>query len=189
MSTYQALPADGVKARWADAQGRPAEEASLRWENEAWTVETLLREQRAQVVLRISAGWHMRQMLLFRDLPEPDLWLATDGGGRWGEVNGAHRDDLDGCTELLVRGSVVSHVASLRRLPLLVGHSAEMRVALVDAETLSVTPTTWRYHRHGDHRWEVEEASTRTRLQVEVDRHGVPLDLGDERRRVSADDE
>ena len=187
MSTYPALPADGVKARWVDTQGRPAEDASLRWENEAWTVETLLREQRVQVVLRISAGWQVRQLLLFRDLPEPDLWLATDGGGRWGEVNGAHRDDLDGCTELVVLGSVVSHVASLRRLPLVVGHTAEMRVALVDAETLSVTPTTWRYHRLGDHRWEVEEAATRTRQHFDVDLHGVPLDLGEERRRVSAD--
>ena len=42
----------------------------------------------------------MRQFLLFRDLDEPDLWLATDGTGRWGEMNGAHRPELDGCYDV-----------------------------------------------------------------------------------------
>lgn len=187
MSTYVALPADGVHAQWIDRQGTVAETASLRWENEAWTVETVLSDVRAQAVLRISAGWQVRQLLLFRDLPEPDLWLATDGGGRWGEVNGAHRNDLDGCTEVSILGSVVTHAASVRRLPLHVGHTAEMRVAVVDPDRLSVTPVTWRYHRLGDHRWEIHDPAIADRLSLEVDRHGLPMDVGDERRRVIAD--
>ena len=187
MSTYPALPADGVHAHWADANGTPAEQASLRWENEAWTVEATLVEARAQAVLRVSAGWQVRQLLLFRDLPEPDLWLATDGGGRWGEVNGAHRDDLDGCTELAVMGSVVTHIPSLRRLPLHVGHTAEMRVAVVDPMALSVVPATWRYHRTGTHRWQVDQSTGDAPWRFDVDHHGLPLDVGPDRRRVIAD--
>lgn len=187
MSTYPALPADGVHARWTDLGGVLAEHASLRWENEAWTVETTLAAVQSQAVLRVSAGWQVRQMLLFRDLPEPDLWLATDGGGRWGEVNGAHRDDLDGCTELAVVGSVVSHVPSLRRLPLLVSHTAEMRVAVVDPDSLSVVPATWRYHRTGEHRWQVDQATGGAPWQFDVDHHGLPLDVAPDRRRVIAD--
>lgn len=187
MSTYPALPADGVEAQWIGGSGQVVEQVGLRWENEAWTVETLLAEHQAQAVLRVSASWQVRQLLLFRDLPEPDLWLATDGGGRWGEVNGAHRDDLDGCTELAVRGSVITHLASLRRLPLLVGHTAEMRIAVVDPETLAVTPSTWRYHRAGEHRWEVEAAEGGQRLGFDVDRFGLPLDMGADRRRVMPD--
>ena len=187
MSIYPALPADGVHACWVDVDGRVAEVASLRWENEAWTVETTLEQAQAQIVLRISAGWQVQQLLLFRDLPEPDLWLATDGGGRWGEVNGAHRHDLDGCTEVAVAGSVITQVASLRRLPLHVGHTGEVRVAVIDPERLSITPITWRYHRTHEHHWEIEDPGSSHRHRLEVDRYGVPLDVTDERRRVIAD--
>ena len=51
-------------------------------------------------MLRLSPTWRVRQFLLFRDLDEPDLWLATDGHDRWGEVNGAHRPELDGCVDI-----------------------------------------------------------------------------------------
>ncbi len=51
-------------------------------------------------MIRLSATWQVRQFLLFRDLDEPDLWLGADGTGRWGEMNGAHRHDLAGCTDV-----------------------------------------------------------------------------------------
>jgi hypothetical protein len=187
MTAYQAPPADGLEAHWVDTHDQVMEMLSLRWENEAWTVESQLVGAQAQVVTRLSAGWHCRQLLLFRDLPEPDLWLATDGAGRWGEVNGAHRHDLDGCTELMVTGSVGGHVAPIRRLPLLVGHTAEVRVAVIDPGTLAVQPMSRRYHRLSEQRWEVEDptqSGASSSLIVEVDRHGVPWDAGDYRRRV-----
>ena len=174
-----------------NAHDQVMETVSLRWENEAWTVESQLVEPQAQAVMRVSAGWQCRQVLLFRDLPEPDLWLATDGAGRWGEVNGAHRDDLDGCTEMLVSGSVIGHVVPIRRLPLLVGHAADIRIALIDPDTLAVAAVSRRYHRVGEQRWEIEDltrsrerSSESSRLILDVDRHGVPLDAGTHRRRV-----
>jgi hypothetical protein len=187
MSSYPAPPADGLQTRWHHPGNTTAEEATLRWENEAWTLECVLANERTQAVMRVSPGWQVRQVLVFRDMSDPDLWLANDGGSRWGEVNGAHRDDLDGCTEVAVVGSVAAQVPSLRRLPLHVGHGADMRVAVIDSDTLSITPTVWRYTRLGDHRWQIDRGDGGEPWVFEVDRHGIPLDMGPERQRVNPD--
>jgi uncharacterized protein len=188
VSSYVPPPADGLHARWVDAHGAVAEESVLRWENEAWTVENTLVGLQTQAVMRVSAGWYVRQLLLFRDLPEPDLWLANDGAGRWGEVNGGHREDLDGCTDVAVADSVTAVLPALRRLPLHIGHGAEVRVAVIDPDTLAVVPATWRLSRLDEALWEVDTASTTQRVAFEVDRYGLPLDVGDQRRRVMPDD-
>ena len=96
------LPADGLTLRWDPWNGGEGEEVVVRWDNEAWTVSGHSMAERVQWVLRLSPLWQIRQFLLFRDLEMPDLWLGTDGGGRWGEVNGAHRPDLDGATDVIV---------------------------------------------------------------------------------------
>ena len=57
----------------------------------------------------------MRQLLLFRDLDEPDLWLATDGHNRWGEMNGAHRPELDGCADIELSCSPFPATLPIRR--------------------------------------------------------------------------
>ena len=63
-------------------------------------ISGVVSRERVQYVLRLSASWQVRQFLLFRDLEDPDLWLATDGTARWGEMNGAHRIELDGCYDI-----------------------------------------------------------------------------------------
>ncbi|MFZ9884781.1 MAG: putative glycolipid-binding domain-containing protein, partial [Ilumatobacteraceae bacterium] len=116
MNTYQSLSSSGHKASWqpisavekslitdqsASTSPSPMHSAvELRWENEGWTAEGTLGSDNAQFVLRLSAGWTVQQCLLFRDLEDPDLWLGTDSHGRWGEMNGAHRTELDGCTDI-----------------------------------------------------------------------------------------
>ena len=81
-----------------------------------------------QYVLRLSPTWRVRQFLLFRDLDEPDLWLATDGHARWGEINGAHRPELDGCNDIDLACSPFPTTLPIRRLPLEVGDRAELPV-------------------------------------------------------------
>lgn len=188
MSSYPAPPADGLAMWWGDPHDTVTEDAALRWENEAWTLECVLVGERTQTVMRASAGWRVRQVLVFRDMPDPDLWLANDGAGRWGEVNGAHRDDLDGCTEVAVVGCVATQVPSLRRLPLHVGHRADMRVAVIDTDTLSITPTMWHYTRLGEHQWQIDRGDGEAPWLFEVDRHGIPLDVAPDRRRINPDD-
>jgi uncharacterized protein len=140
--------------RWAAWDGSTEESVLLRFENGGWTLEGRITGLDVQYAARFDAGWQPRQLLVFRDLEEPDLWLATDGRGRWGEVNGARRPDLDGCTDAAVAGTPSVHLAPLRRA----GPDTtvfSVRVALVDTETLQVAPTTFRYVRGSENRWAV----------------------------------
>lgn len=168
--------------------GDDIEETAVRWENNAWTVEGLIHGVDVQYVLRMSPVWRVQQFMLFRDLPDPDLWLATDGGGRWGEVNGAHRVDLDACTDIDIARTPITESLLVRRLPLHVGHAADVRVALVDVETLSVTPETRRMSRLSERTWRVEHIDDRGRTaiarEMEVDDLGFVLDLPGVARRL-----
>jgi uncharacterized protein len=146
MNTYQPLSSSGHSVSWQtvnSAKQPPQSTVALRWENEGWTAEGTLGLDNAQFVLRLSAGWVVQQCLLFRDLEDPDLWLGTDSHGRWGEMNGAHRTELDGCTDLDFINTPFTNCIPIRRLPLLVGHSATISVAVIDIETLGITKQTF----------------------------------------------
>lgn len=181
MSTYRALSSDGHQVRWTTWDGDHDDVVSLSWENEAWTASGMASSERVQYVLRLSPAWQVRQFLLFRDLPEPDLWLATDGGGRWGEMNGAHRPELDGCYDLVVSCSAFTMATPVRRLPLQIGHSAEVKVLHVDVDTLEVVARPARYTRLDEHRWSRADAAGA--IIFDVDDHGLVLDVPDRFRR------
>ena len=122
-----AFPADGFTARWNRVDGEGSEQVDLRWENEGWTITSEVGGPNISYVLRLSATWAVRQFLLFRDLDDPDLWLGTDGSGRWGEINGAHRPDLDGCHDIDLPITPFTHTLPIRRLALDVGDAADLR--------------------------------------------------------------
>lgn len=170
-----AFPADGYEARWATWDGGHADHVALRWENEAWTVMGTLARENVEYVVRLSPLWQVRQLLLFRDLDEPDLWLGTDGRGRWGEVNGAHRPDLDGAIDVHVADAAFSHALPIRRLGLPIDAAAELTVIEVDVDTLAALPRQIVYARLGERRWRV----TRERATVEfdTDQYGLPHDI------------
>jgi hypothetical protein len=187
VSELRAFSADGYAAGWSSRHGalpdETVEQVSLRWENEAWTVTVQLPRWRADAVLRLSPLWQVRQFMLFRDLEQPDLWLGTDGHGRWGEVNGAHRPDLDGAVDIAVSGSVFGHAIPIRRLPLAPGEAAQITVLTVDVDTLGVLPVVHTYARLDERRWGVDTGDEQH--EFDVDEHGVPLDIADARRATS----
>jgi hypothetical protein len=179
VSHHDPLPADGLTVRWDTWDGEHSEELTLRWENEAWTATGMVARERIQYVVRLSPMWQVRQFLLFRDLDEPDLWLGTDGNGRWGEMNGAHRPDLDGALDITLGCTPFDHLAPLRRA----GNEDQVSVStlLIDVETLGVVTSGRAYHRIGDRRWEVDDGERRTAFAV--DRYGLALDIEDAFRR------
>jgi hypothetical protein len=191
----QAHQPDGHVVRWAVLDSPNPDSSSLesplldttviRWENEGYTVSGQLDREQVEYVVRISASWQVRQFILFRDLEEPDLWLATDGAGRWGEMNGAHRTELDGCYDVHLACAAFTVTLPIRRLPLLDGHTAELPVVVVDTETLEVRAVTHRYTRLGVHRWRIETDDPATTAEVEVDDHGLVLDHPGRFRRLS----
>jgi hypothetical protein len=175
--SHTALPADGLTVRWQRWDGDGDEVVTLRWENEAWTVMGEVGRERVQYVLRISPTWQLRQFLLFRDLDQPDLWLATDGHARWGEVNGAHRPELDGCHDLHLDCTPFTSTLPIRRLPVAVGEAVELAVVTVDVDTLAVVPRVHRYERLGERRWTFTDiGGAGATREFDVDRYGLVLD-------------
>jgi hypothetical protein len=176
MKNYLPLPASGLHASWTNRLDGSACDVSLRWENEAWTADGRIESNDVQFVMRISPTWMVQQFMLFRDLDEPDLWLATDGHGRWGEVNGAHRTELDGCVDIALDGTPFTHVVPIRRLPLHVGHAAQQHVIHVDTDTLGVTVRPQTYSRLDDATWRYSSAGDET--DATVDEYGFVIDDG-----------
>jgi uncharacterized protein len=181
-SPLRAFPADGYIARWQRWQHDGDETLSLRWENEGWTATGEVGHEAVTYVIRLSATWQVRQFLLFRDLDEPDLWLGTDGSGRWGELNGAHRPDLDGCVDIHLDCTPFTTTLPIRRLRLEEGDSVALTVAHVDVETLGVTPRDHIYVRTAHRRWQhIDEAGATT--DFDVDEYGLVRDLPERFRR------
>ena len=179
-----AFPSDGYTARWQrwDLQGD--ETTTLRWENEGWTVTGEVGGDNVTYVLRLSATWWVRQFLLFRDLDEPDLWLGTDGSGRWGEVNGAHRPDLDGCYDIDMAVTPFTSTLPIRRMMLEIGDAAEIMTAMVDVETLGIVPVRQRYHQIGPRRYVYTNLDSGFETEFDVDEYGLVNDYPDPFRRV-----
>jgi uncharacterized protein len=179
---YRAVPADGIETRWATWDGEHVERFTLRWENEAWTASGHVGREQVEYVVRLSPLWQVRQFLLFRDLPEPDLWLGTDGQGRWGEMNGAHRPELDGSHDVALDVTPFTLSLPIRRLPLHVGDAFELRVLAIDVETLAVVPTPVVYHRTGELTWRISRAGDP--VDVTVDEYGLMGDVDGAFRRI-----
>jgi hypothetical protein len=183
---YPAPPADGLDVTWTTWDGDHAETLTVRWDNEAWTATGRVEREAVEYVIRLSPLWSVSQFLLFRDLDQPDLWLGTDGRGRWGEVNGAHRPDLDGAVDVALACTPFTLSLPVRRLPLRVGDRVELPVLDIDVETLGVVPTTVAYERLDEQRWRVSESGTT--IEFDVDAHGLPLDVEGRFRRRSGSD-
>ncbi|MGB8860529.1 MAG: putative glycolipid-binding domain-containing protein [Ilumatobacteraceae bacterium] len=196
MTSYSPFPAAhepaGHVTRWATWAGDGEETTTILWENEGFTVSgevgDALDREHIQYVLRLSPTWQVRQFLLFRDLDEPDLWLATDGSGRWGEMNGAHRTELDGCYDIDLACTPFTNTLPIRRLPLLEGHTAELPVVTVDPATLEVRKVVHRYTRLDARRWRHESVETGEVVELEVDEYGLVTDYPGLFRRLPGRD-
>jgi hypothetical protein len=177
-----AFPADGYTARWRTWDHEHLETLTLRWENEGWTATGDVGREAITYVVRLSPMWEVRQFLLFRDLDEPDLWLGTDGSGRWGEINGAHRPDLDGCIDIALGCTPFTASLPIRRMSLDVGDAAAIRTATVDVDTLAVVPATQRYRRVAQRRFEFLDDDGL--VEFDVDEYGLVHDLPERFRRL-----
>ena len=131
--------------------------------------------EQIQYVVRLSPMWEIRQFLLFRDLEEPDLWLGTDGQGRWGEMNGAHRPELDGCTDLALNCTPFDHLVPARRHQPTADNPAIVQVIEVDTETLGLTVGFRNYQRLSASTLSVEHLGLTT--EFAVDDYGLPLNI------------
>jgi hypothetical protein len=178
---HDPFPADGFTVRWETWDGSATETLTLSWDNEGWTASGTVDGPGVQYVVRLSPLWQVRQFLLFRDLEAPDLWLGTDGSGRWGEMNGAHRVDLDGGIDVSLAITPFSYSMPIRRMALDVGQEASTVTLRIDVETLGVVPEAAIVRRLDPNRYGfVESEGTR---EVVVDRYGLATDIDGAFRR------
>ena len=179
------LPLEGMTAIWQGVAHDHTETLTLHFENESWTINSQITGLDIQYVLRLNATWQLQQMLLFRDLDEPDLWLANDGRGKWGEVNGAQIRDIGGCTDLDVRVSSFSRVMAIRKLAIDIGSTSVIDSVVVDPETLGVTRSRLTYTRLAEQLWKVQRDDDHDDHEVEVDAFGLPIDIPGHFTRLS----
>jgi hypothetical protein len=179
-----AFPSDGYTARWHTWDDHHLETLTLRWENEGWTATGDVGREAVTYVIRLSATWQVRQFLLFRDLDQPDLWLGADGTGRWGEMNGAHRHDLAGCSDIALAITPFTTSIPIRRLGLAVGDHAEVTAALVDVETLGVVAVRLRLERLTPRRFRRTSLDSGEIVEFDVDEYGLVHDDPDAFRRL-----
>lgn len=178
VANFAPFPQSPLKVTWQVADGS-ASDVEIRYENEGWTTQGTLGSDRAQFVLRYSATLVVQQFMLFRDMEEPDLWLGRDRSGRWGEVNGAHRPDLDGCSDIELRMNPFTPSITMKRLPLLEQHAASITVATVNVETLEVLPRQRTYSRLESNRWRYTSAYHEREVESTLDEYGLILDEPD----------
>jgi len=174
VATFSPFPQSPLHVTWDVIDGSTSE-LEVRFENEGWTAQGTLGSDRGQFVLRLSATLIVQQFMLFRDMEEPDLWLGRDRSGRWGEVNGAHRPDLDGCSDIELRMSPFTTSAIMKRLPLHDSHAATLTVAAIDVETLDVSPRQRIYTRLAAHRWRYVSPLSGQEVETDLDEYGLVL--------------
>lgn len=185
---FKAFSADGHTASWTTWDGAHTEVTSLAWENEAWTVTGHVGLENVQYVLRITPTWQVRQFLLFRDLDEPDLWLAIDAKQRWGEMNGTIRPELGTSADVELGCTPFTATIPIRRLGLGVGESAQIDVIAVDVDTLAAVSVPTRYERIGQSAWRTTALPTGHVRKFAVDRFGLVADEPGRFRRQLGED-
>jgi uncharacterized protein len=171
--------------QWTTWDGEHHEQVRIAFENGGWTLESQLASANVTYVFRLDEHWQMRQFLLFRDDDEPDLWLATDGQGSWGEVNGAVRDDLAGCVGVALDLTPITTAIAVQRLRATGSASEAYDMAMVDVETLGVTVHRHRLTTPGDEQWHHYSITTGRAFEFAVDQSGLLLDEPGRFRRTS----
>jgi hypothetical protein len=182
--SYPDVATSGQLVQWRSWDQAFANDVTIRWENHGWVAQGVVSRERVEFVIRMNAAWKMSQFLLFRDLPEPDLWLGTDGSGRWGEINGAHRPELDGCLDVELACTPFTATLPIRRLGLSDGFAAEILVAVVDVDTLQVTPQRREYTRLTVDAWTCRDCQTGEVAELAVDEFGLVRDVAGRWRRL-----
>jgi uncharacterized protein len=129
---------------WLSNDSVIRDDVTVAFENEGFTAEGKLHGPDVSYVVRFDAVWNVRQFLLFRDIDDPDLWLAVDKFGRWGEVNGVIRADMAGCNALGLSSLLTPDASAFLRTPQLRRMAAagvmsdRLRRATIDVDTLGI---------------------------------------------------
>jgi hypothetical protein len=101
------------------------------------------------------------------EVPEPGIWL----------IDGEHRADLDGCTDIDLGWTPATNTIPIRRLQLESRDSATIRAAWLKWSELQFIASDQTYTKIGDSTWRYASGDFSAELQV--DDHAVVSQYGD----------
>jgi hypothetical protein len=93
--------------------------------------------------LKLDALWHTKEVLL-RSTSGHALHLESDGRGHWQE-NGKDQPALQGCIDVDIQATPLTHTLPVRRLDLKDGESVDIRLCYITVPQLTVAPADQRY--------------------------------------------
>jgi hypothetical protein len=99
-------------------------------------------------------------------------------------MNGAHRPDLGGCTDIDLTCTPFTKSLPIRRLGLDIGATDDVRCAMVDVETLELVATRQRYERLALRRFRHTNLDSGICTDLDVDQYGLVHDFPDHFRRT-----
>lgn len=134
-------------------------------------------------VLEVDHAWRPRRVLVVTGAETTTL--TSDGHGRWWQ-DGEPAPELDGCTDVGLGLSPTTVQFPIRRLGLQTGEGAKVRLALLPHPLVAAEPTASRFDRTGVRSY--RQHLNGAHLDIEVDQHGLPVQVGTRwRRREVAD--
>ncbi|BBK40508.1 hypothetical protein STVA_05280 [Allostella vacuolata] len=131
---------------------------------------------RLRYAIRLGPDWRTRsaELALDRGGPARTLSIARTGE-RW-SVDGVARSDLDGAFDIDIAGTPFTNAMPLRRLALVPGVPAPIRVVYVGLPALNVAPAEQDYTRLGEGRFRYRGLGTGFEAVITADADGIVVD-------------
>jgi RimJ/RimL family protein N-acetyltransferase len=134
--------------------------------------------------LEVDQAWRPRRAELGRG--DRRSTLTSDGQGRWW-LDGDEENTLDGCTDVGLPMTATALQPVLRRLALGAGDQAPAQLAVLDAPGRPPTTLDVTWTRQGVRSYLQQVGDDR--VEVEVDRFGLPVRVGDRWHRTTEVDD
>lgn len=119
--------------------------------------------------------WTFRTLHLEAATGERALDLESDGAGQW-TVDGERRSDLEECIDIDLSGSPFTNSLPIRRLDLAIDDEADLVMAHVDFEELTVLPDDQRYTRLDEDLYRYESLDSDFVRELTVDAAGFVVE-------------
>lgn len=119
--------------------------------------------------------WTFRTLHLEAATGERALELESDGKGQW-TVDGEWRSDLDECIDIDLSATPFTNSLPIRRLDLAIDDEADLVMAYVDFEELTVLPDAQRYTRLDEDLYRYESLDSDFTRDLTVDLAGFVVE-------------
>ena len=122
--------------------------------------------------MTLGSDWSFVSLDLTR-LDGGRLGLRADGRGSWRSEHGTALPRLEGCIDIDLSASPFTNSLPIRRADLVIGEARRFRMALVDFETLAVTPHEQIYTRIDTNHIAYQSATSGFSATLETDDDGI----------------